>query len=50
MAYEHIRPHFMNITEDKLWGGGAYLCLSVTAHMCRPEGCLCARVPLNNVH
>lgn len=29
MAYEHIRPRFINITEDKLWGVGVYLCLSV---------------------
>lgn len=39
MAHEHIKPHFMNITEDKLWG--VYLCLSVKAHMHGPAGCLC---------
>lgn len=32
--------HFMNITEDKLWGVCVYLWLSVKAHMCRPVGCL----------
>lgn len=41
MAREHIKPLFMNITEDKLWGVCVYLCLSVKAHMCRPVGCVC---------
>ena len=34
MVQEHIKPQFMNITEDKLRGVCVYLHLSVKSHMC----------------
>lgn len=44
MVHEHIKPQFMNITEDKLWGVCVCLHLSVKTHMCRPVGCVCVCV------
>lgn len=48
MAHERIKPRFMNITEDKLWGVCVYLCLSVKAPV---KACgLFVCMPSNNVY